>query len=377
MKCRDDLCQDLCQLLQQSLSDGDVQCLEDLRQVLISIFESPTKPNDLFRLIIVQYYIQYFPGIPKALEVKAELVKKDSPQMTKGERREDPYRRQAREGVKQLGLCFLGSPRDDRDTLKERYRTLVPRDARVINILPNKSSKERKRVPCFIPQEHVENRIRATCGKVASSAYFCAANQYSFYMNLEDDGDAEDRFHYDMRVQSANELIRILGRDLAIGKIDGLFELKSVVETLVAPGPVMSCQRSHIIECFDAKFPDLPTTGGVLEFLQDRSISGSADCRREVQRFVSSLGLCFDGSPAEEKEQVLEYYRERVRKMLRYSQIGCYQHASAVCEEQIQLVPHAERLGIIEEMSKELGVDLWAWWRQHYIPTSDGSEEVE
>ena len=52
VKCRDDLCQDLCQLLQQSLSDGDVQCLEDLRRVLISIFESPTKPNDLLRLTI-------------------------------------------------------------------------------------------------------------------------------------------------------------------------------------------------------------------------------------------------------------------------------------------------------------------------------------
>jgi len=196
-------------------------------------------------------------------------------------------------------------------------------------------------------------------------------------MNLEDEGDAEDRIHYDMRVESANELIRILGRDLAIGKIDGLFELKSVIETLASLDSAWSETRLHIIECFDAKFPDLPTTGDVIEFLEDRSILGSAGSRREVQRFVSSLGLCFDGSPAEEKEQVLEYYRERVRKMLRYSQIGCYQHASAVCEEQIQLVPHAERLGIVEEMKKELGVDLWEWWREHYIPRSEGYEEAE
>ncbi|MGZ0710122.1 hypothetical protein ACWPKO_17465 [Coraliomargarita sp. W4R53] len=369
--------QELCQLLGQSLNDGDVQCLEDLRQVFVSILESASKPAALSRLIIVQYYIKEFPTIPKAIQVQIEM--KDRLRDRGGDARRDygSYRRQAREGVKELGLCFANSCEEKLVALEERYCTRVPRDAIVTSSLLNQASRLSKGIPEYIQLDDVGNRIRAEYGWVAASVYLSAANPYCFYLNLQDEGDPEDRFYYNERVESANKLIRILGRDLAIGKVDCLSEMLSVIKALIAAGSTTSCQRMHIIECFDEKFPHLPTVEEVIEFLRNHSTSKSKDPRREVQRFVSDLGLCFDGSPADQKERVLEHYRERVRTMLRHSGISYYQHASAVCEEQIQLVSDAEALGIVEEMSKELCVDLRGWWRDYYSPETEEFPEDE
>jgi hypothetical protein len=238
--------------------------------VLILILESPSKPADLHRLIIVQYYIQVYLALPKAIQVQIEM--RDRLQESGGNmgRDYDSYRRQVREGVKQLGLCFANSSKETREALKERYSTRVSRDA-MPNALSKKKPRLSKKIPDFIPLDDVGNRVRAEYGWVAASVYLSAANTYCFYLNLEEQDDEDesgvDSFSYNTRVEAANELIRLLGKGLAMGEVECLSELKSVIEALDGPSSTTRYQRLSIIECFDDKFSRLPTVEEVIGFL--------------------------------------------------------------------------------------------------------------